>query len=235
MDRYFFEPALGHGLLHNPISSIVGPRPIGWISTLSVDGVLNLAPYSFFGIFSYSPPIVAFSSNRLKDSLTHAVERGEFVVNVVSEELAAAMNLTSTESAVDEFELAGLASAASERMATPRVARTPVALECRVLTHFRLHDVNNSPIDNWVVLGQVVGVSIDRSLIVDGAFGWGQQETVVRGGGPADYYAIGPKNLFQMKRPPGGSLPPIKLPASTIGALGSREVTTDLSLEKWSC
>ena len=91
---YFYEPQLGHGLPHDPFNAIVGPRPIGWMSTRSNAGVLNLAPYSFFTAFNYVPPIVGFSSNGAKDTLRNVQENGMFVWNLVTRTLAEAMNQT---------------------------------------------------------------------------------------------------------------------------------------------
>src|SRR5918997_6989419 len=112
-DTYFYEPASGHGLPHDPFKAIVAPRPIGWISTRDRRGRVNLAPYSFFNAFSSSPPIVGFSSEGYKDSIRNAEETGEFVANLATRTLAEAMNMTSAPVAwgVDELRLAGLAAA----------------------------------------------------------------------------------------------------------------------------
>ncbi|KTT18953.1 flavin reductase family protein [Pseudacidovorax intermedius] len=200
-DRYFYEPRHGHGLAHNPIASIVGPRPIGWISTVGEDGRLNLAPYSFFGIFNYAPPIVAFASDGVKDSLANALRLGEFVVNTVTEELAEAMNVSSTSARKDEFVLAGLASAPSRLLRTPRVARSPVALECRVIEGKQLRDVHGDTVDSWLLMGEVVGVSVDSRLVASGTFDWTDIRRVLRAGGPSDYHWVGSENLMRMRRP----------------------------------
>ena len=199
--RYFYAPRAGHGLAHNPIASIVGPRPIAWISTLAEDGELNLAPYSFFGIFNYTPPIVAFASDGIKDSLRNARQRGEFVVNTVTDELAEAMNLSSSTCVGSEFTLTGLDSAPSQYIATPRVARSPVSLECQVVDDFALRDRQGETVGSHILFAEVGGVSIDTALIVDGVFTWGDTRTVVRAGGPADYHRIGNDNLLRMWRP----------------------------------
>ena len=86
-----YEPRLGHGLAHDPFNAIVGPRPIGWISTVSAEGVRNLAPYSFFNAFNYVPPLIGFSSIGYKDTVRNAQETGEFVWNLATQELAEAM------------------------------------------------------------------------------------------------------------------------------------------------
>ena len=109
-DSYYYEPAQGHGLAHDPFNAIVGPRPIGWIASRSAEGVLNLAPYSFFNAFNYIPPIIGFASIGHKDSLSNIEQTGEFVWNLATLPLAEAMNQScaAVGPEVDEFELAGL-------------------------------------------------------------------------------------------------------------------------------
>ena len=123
---HFYEPAQGHGLPHDPFNAIVGPRPIGWVSTQGQDGSINLAPYSFFNAFCYTPPIIGFSSTGAKDSLRNARETGEFVWNLATRELAEAMNASCAPVpyGADEFALAGLEKAPSRLVAPPRVAAT---------------------------------------------------------------------------------------------------------------
>ena len=91
---HFYEPAQGHGLPHDPFNAIVGPRPIGWIATRSGAGVLNLAPYSFFNAFNYTPPLIGFSSIGRKDTLRNIEQTGEFVWNLATRPLAEAMNIS---------------------------------------------------------------------------------------------------------------------------------------------
>ncbi len=126
-DCHYYEPSAGHGLPHDPMNSIVGPRPIGWVSTLGSAGVRNLAPYSFFSMFCYRPPIIGFCSTSPKDSLRNVRETGEFVWNLATRDLADRMNASSAAVAydVDEFELAGLTPAPSgscARRESPRAA-----------------------------------------------------------------------------------------------------------------
>src|SRR5690606_9938306 len=125
---HFYEPKDGHGLRHNPLNSIVAPRPIGWISTVGADGVFNLAPYSFFNLYAYSPPIVGFTSSEWKDSAANAAVTCEFCWNLATRPLAEAMNQSSAHVApdVDEFALAGLTPAVSRLVAAPHVAESPV-------------------------------------------------------------------------------------------------------------
>ena len=129
----FYDPrSEPHGLAHNPWTSLVVPRPIGWISSLSDQGVANLAPYSFFNAVAGIPPFVMFSSAGRKDSQTNIEATGEFVVNMATADLKDALNTSSAavDQAVDEFELAGLEKAPCRNVAVPRVAASPVALEC---------------------------------------------------------------------------------------------------------
>ncbi|MDI9225699.1 flavin reductase family protein, partial [Serratia bockelmannii] len=108
--RYYYEPAAGHGLPHDPLNAIVGPRPIGWISSRSAAGLRNLAPYSFFNCFNYRPPIIGFASTGWKDSVANIVETGEFVWNLATRPLAEAMNNSSITlpRGEDEFAFAGV-------------------------------------------------------------------------------------------------------------------------------
>ena len=160
---YFYEPRKGHGLPHDPFKAIVAPRPIGWISSLDAAGRPNLAPYSFFNAFATYPPIVGFASEGRKDSVDNVEATGEFVCNLVGMELAEAMNATCAPVAhgVDEMKLAGLEAAACSMVKPPRVAAAAAALECKVLQIIRLAGLDAVPLDNWLVLGEVVGVHID--------------------------------------------------------------------------
>jgi flavin reductase (DIM6/NTAB) family NADH-FMN oxidoreductase RutF len=198
-----YEPRSGHGLPHDPIPSILGPRPIGWISSRGIDGRLNLAPYSFFNVFNYEPPIVAFSSVGWKDSVRNVRDLGEFVCNLATRALAERMNVTSAAvpSDVDEFSLAGLTPVDSKVISVPRVAESPVALECRVCQVFQLEGADTALIDTWMVLAEVVAVHIDESLLEDGVYDTAAARPILRGGGPADYFEITPQARFRMRRP----------------------------------
>ena len=159
-ESYFYEPRLGHGLPHDPFNAIVGPRPIGWISTCSPGGGLNLAPYSFFNAFNYVPPIVGFSSIGYKDTVRNIEQTGEFVWNLVNRPLVEPMNQScaAVPPEVSEFELTGLTPKPS------RLVKPP-------------------------------------SLLRDGVFDTAAAGPVLRGGGPADYFSIGPEQLFKLYRP----------------------------------
>lgn len=200
---HFYEPASGHGLAHDPLNAIVGPRPIGWISSLSDTGVRNLAPYSFFNLFNYRPPIIGFASTGAKDSLANISDRPEFVWNLVTRDLAERMNATAAQCDphVDEFALAGIEAAPSRLVAPDRVAASPVQFECRHSQTLRLTSAAGDPIDTWVVFGEVVGVHIDEALLENGVYQTARAHPVLRGGGPADYFEIGADALFRMTRP----------------------------------
>ena len=202
-DRYFYQPAQGHGLPHDPFNAIVGPRPIGWISSQSAAGVLNLAPYSFFNAFNYTPPLIGFASIGRKDTLRNIEETGEFVWNLATRPLAEAMNASCAAAPpeVDEFALAGLATAPSRVVGVPRVAASPVSFECKCSQIIRLQGASGDATNTWLVMGEVVGVHIAQALLRDGIYDTAGSQTILRAGGPADYFEITPDGLFQMRRP----------------------------------
>ncbi len=201
MGDYFYEPRKGHGLPHDPMKAIVAPRPIGWISTVDAQGLVNLAPYSFFNAFASYPPIIGFSSEGRKDSVDNAEATGEFVANLVGAELLHAMNATSASVAhgVNEFALAGLDAAASTRVAPPRVARAISALECKVVQIIQLAGCDGARLDTWLVLGEVVGVHIDDAYLKDGIFDTAAARPIARCGYRGDYTEV--TTLFEMLRP----------------------------------
>ena len=192
-----------HGLPYNPYKSCVIPRPIGWITTLSRDGVVNLAPYSQFNNLGYDPPYVMFSAGARpdgsrKDSVVNATETGEFVCNMATWELRDAVNTSSqlVDPDTDETVLAGLETAPSRMVKPPRVAASPVHLEC--LFHSASVLPGNTP-DNIVhlVIGRVVGVHIrDDALTADGRIDVALIRPIARLG-YFDYTAI--DNVFTME------------------------------------
>ncbi len=200
---HFYEPRLGHGLPHDPFNSIVGPRPIGWISSQDVAGHLNLAPYSFFNAFNYTPPIVGFCSVGYKDTVRNIEQTREFAWNLVTRPLAVAMNATSAPVApeVSEFALAGLTPVASQVIAVPRVGESPVSFECRLSQLIQLQGADGARVDSWLVLGEVVAVHIAKALLADGVYDTAAAHPVLRAGGPADYFEIAAETRFRMTRP----------------------------------
>ena len=173
----FYEPDKNdHGLKHDPFKSIVVPRPIGWISSLSAAGKLNLAPFSQFNNLGYDPPYVMLAAanfprlSRPKDSVSNVIETGEFVVNMATYALREAINITSSavEPDIDEAALAGLAMEPSVLVKPPRVAASPVHLECRYHCMLALPGRNLEQ-SHYVVVGRVIGVHIrDEVLTPDG-------------------------------------------------------------------
>ena len=202
-DYHFYRPADGHGLAHNPFNSIIAPRPIGWISTLGRDDVANLAPYSFFNAFNYVPPIIGFSSVGAKDSLNNARDTGEFVWNLASYDLRDAMNESAAPIApeLDEFARAGLSKAPSRCVKPPRVAASPVSFECKTSQIIQLQGADGEAVDSWLVLGEVVGVHIDKAMLEGGIYQTARARPILRGGGPADYFVTEEAAKFAMARP----------------------------------
>lgn len=201
----FYRTDEPHGLPRDPFKALVAPRPIGWISSVSADGVVNLAPYSFFNAVSDRPPMVMFAANGRhseglhKDSLKNVHETGEFVCNLATWDLREAMNMSSSQVGreVDEFALAGLSTAPSELVAPPRVAQSPVHLECRWLNTVAL-PCTQPGMSNNVVFGQVLGVHIDESVLKDGFVDISALRPVARLG-YLDYAVV--DETFSMGRP----------------------------------
>jgi flavin reductase (DIM6/NTAB) family NADH-FMN oxidoreductase RutF len=202
-DFHSYEPAQGHRLAHDPLNAIVAPRPIGWISTVSADGVRNLAPYSFFNLFNYIPPIIGFSSTGWKDSVANAEATGEFVWNLATRAQAEAMNASSAMVTpdIDEFALAGLETLPSRLVKPDRVASSPVQFECKLTQLIRLETKEGRAVDQWLVLGEAVAIHIDQAMLENGVYQTARPHPILRGGGPADYFEITEQALFRMRRP----------------------------------
>lgn len=196
----FYEPSRGHGLPHDPFKAIVAPRPIGWISTMAADGSLNLAPYSFFNAVSSHPHLVMFASEGEKDSVTFARQTGEFVVNLVSHDLAGKMNRTAVDAprGVSEFGYAGLTPAPSRLVRPPRVGEAHAALECKVTEIHRPRALDGTAGERFMVLGEVVGIHMDEETMSDGLFDIVKAGTVARLG-YMDYASV--TRTFPMRRP----------------------------------
>ncbi len=207
----FYEPSKkNHGLSRDPFRSLVIPRPIAWITSVSVDGIINLAPFSHFNICSVEPPAVMFSAgssarsdqhrDRKKDSHRNVDDCGEFVVNVVPYDLRKQMNLTSAEvgPSVSEIEVAGLSLAPSKIIKTPRLAESPISLECKHLMTISLPCVTRGGDRNAIVVGEVVGVHIAEEVLTDGLVDIRKLRPVARLG-YADYAVI--SDFFTMARP----------------------------------
>jgi flavin reductase (DIM6/NTAB) family NADH-FMN oxidoreductase RutF len=202
-DLHYYEPAKGHGLRHDPFNAIIAPRPIGWISSRDAKGNINLAPYSFFNAFCYTPPIIGFSSTNWKDSVANIEETREFCWNLATMDLARQMNATAAHVArdVDEFGIAGLTAVPSRLVNVPRVAESPVSFECRLSQIIQLQGADGRKAEAWLTLGEVVAVHIDKAFIKDGVYQTALTHPIVRAGRRGDYFEIKSENLFEMVRP----------------------------------
>jgi flavin reductase (DIM6/NTAB) family NADH-FMN oxidoreductase RutF len=201
MPSHFYRPAEGHRLRHDPFNAIVGPRPIGWIGTLSPVGVRNLAPYSFFNAFSYTPPLIGFSSTDRKHTARNAELSGEFTWNLVTRALAEQMNASSTTVDVDEFAASGLEAAESIEISAPRVAASPVSFECRVSDVIPLRGADGHTSTSVLTIGEVVAVHIDEAMIPDGIYQTALAQPVLRAGGPSAYFEVLAEGRFDLTRP----------------------------------
>ncbi len=202
-DIHSYQPAEGHGLRHDPFNAIVAPRPIGWISSHDREGRLNLAPYSFFNAFNYRPPILGFSSIGWKDSVRNIDQTGEFVWNLATRALAEAMNQSAAHVGreVNEFGLAGLTALPSRHVKVPRVAESRVTMECKLTQIVQLRGANSQPVETWLVLGEVVAVHIDKTLLTDGVYDTAAARPILRAGRSGDYAEIVPEIMFELARP----------------------------------
>ncbi|PVZ87099.1 Asp/Glu/hydantoin racemase [Serratia sp. S1B] len=202
--RYYYEPASGHGLAHDPLNAIIGPRPIGWISSISANGQRNLAPYSFFNCFNYHPPIIGFASIGWKGSITNIVETGEFVWNLATRPLAEAMNNSSASlpHGEDEFAFAGLTAIPGQKVKAARVAESPVNFECRLTQCIQLQSASGENLETWLVLGEVIAVHIAAHLLDEqGVYQTAAAQPILRAGGPTAYYGISEQQRFDLVRP----------------------------------
>lgn len=201
----FFEPKKRDRTLfpHDPFKGVIVPRPIGWISTMSESGALNLAPYSYFNGFSSWPHIIGFSSESLKDSASFAIETGEFTWSMATYALRDKMNATSEglPRGHSEFEHADLATAPSKLVRPPRVAEAPVALECKVTQVLRLLNTEGKETGGTVVFGQVIGFHIEERFMKNGRFDLAAVQPIARCG--YDEYAV-VERVFSLKRPASG-------------------------------
>ncbi|HWF95566.1 MAG TPA: flavin reductase family protein [Xanthobacteraceae bacterium] len=197
----FYETANNsHGLPRDPFKAIVVPRPIGWITSVSAKGEINLAPYSFFNAVSEHPPTVMFSSGGRKDTIAFVEETKEFVCNFANFALREAVSTSGMEfpRGVNEMIEAGLAPAPSRLVRPPRVAASPCALECKLLRIVDLTDLDGRTSQRYVVFGQVVGVYIDDRFIKDGRLDTAAMQPIARCG-YNDYAVV--EKVFPMVRP----------------------------------
>ncbi len=197
---------------YNILLSAIGPRPIAWVSSISASGQPNLAPFSFFNVVCAEPPMLGFSpsmrsskrpqaadadAGEPKDTLRNIRETREFVVNIVTYELAEAMNLTSGEydASINEFNLAKIDSAPSKIVRPARVVKSPVSFECRL---HQILDFNPGPDGSSLVIGEVVSIHIDDQYLKDGRLDRNAIDLIGRMGG-MQYTRT--THRFEMMRP----------------------------------
>ena len=190
-----------HGLKHDPFKALVAPRPIGWVSTVDKNGVLNLAPYSFFNAVSERPHYVMFVSANRKDSLRNIEDNGEFTCSISTMDTRDGMNISSAsvDSLSDEFALSDLETAQSFFVTPPRVARSPASLECKHWKTVELPDVSGDR-GHFIVIGQVVGIFIDDNVIKDGIVDTASMRPLARMG-YMDYAVVTRETTFTLQRP----------------------------------
>ena len=191
--------------LHRFLLGSILPRPIGWISTVGKEGRPNLAPFSHFNVVCFDPPHVMFAptvrgtDGGIKDTLRNVRVSGEFVVNIVTEELAESMNVTSTEfpPEVDEFKVAKLTAASSSVVTPPRVEESPIHFECKVA---HIYDIGEEVGAGSVVIGEVVHLHVDERVLLDnGRIDLAALKPIGRMVGK---YYIGAEHVWEMERPP---------------------------------
>jgi flavin reductase (DIM6/NTAB) family NADH-FMN oxidoreductase RutF len=190
------DPALGRRDVYFLLNSLVVPRPIGWISTVSADGHTNLAPHSFSNICCVDPPMVLFTALTLKDTVRNVLDTGCFVYNVANDDLLHEMNLSSVDAPADvsEFELGALETAPSDLVAAPRVARAPAAFECDLE---QVVELGTAP--SYTVIGRVVRIHVSRHVMdVRGRVDPARLDAIARMGG--NVYAT-TRDRFSLDRP----------------------------------
>jgi flavin reductase (DIM6/NTAB) family NADH-FMN oxidoreductase RutF len=196
----FYEPyKKNHGLPHDPFTAIIGPRPIGWITSMNLQGELNLAPYSFFTSVSRDPPMVMFASDGRKNTISFVEETRDFVCNLAVWDLREHVKETSRTfpRGVNEMEAVGLEAAPSVLVKPPRVKASPCALECKWLQTVQLNDIDGNPASRFIAFGQVVGVHIDERFIRDGLLDTAAMRPITRAG-YQDYFVTTEEARFSV-------------------------------------
>ncbi|MGC8942205.1 MAG: flavin reductase family protein [Sulfurihydrogenibium sp.] len=192
---------LSEDKIYKIMISTIAPRPIAWISTVSKDGIYNIAPFSFYMGVSSSPPLVAVSigkrdDDRKKDTWKNIEETGEFVINVVTYDLVEKMNVTAApfEDYVDEFQEAGLTPLPSDLVKAPRIKESPINIECK---KFMILDIA----DMGLVFGEILRYHIDDTLLNEKGYVDNKKIKLVGRLGGADYCIVSAENIFTLKRP----------------------------------
>jgi flavin reductase (DIM6/NTAB) family NADH-FMN oxidoreductase RutF len=192
-----------HGLKHDPFKALVAPRPIGWIGSVSKDGVFNLAPYSFFNAVADRPHYVMFSSKDYKDSVRNIHDTGEFTCSLSTFDTRDNMNLSSAPipADADEFEMSGLTVAASKFISAPRVKQAPAALECKHWKTIELPDCDpETGKGHYVIFGHVVGIYINDQYVNEGIVDTSAMQPLARMG-YMQYSVVRPDTVIEINRP----------------------------------
>lgn len=182
------------------ISTIV-PRPIAWVSTVSKDGIYNIAPFSFYMGISSSPPLIAISIGKKdditkKDTWKNIEEVGDFVINIVDYDLVEKMNITALpfDEHIDEFKEAGLTAIKSDIVKSPRIAESPINIECKKFAIIEIADMG-------LIIGEILRYHIRDDLINEKGYVDTSKLKIVGRLGSADYCLITKENIFTLKRP----------------------------------
>ena len=200
---HFDTATNNHGMRHDPFKAVVVTRPIGWIGTVSPDGVYNLAPYSFFNAIADKPPMVMFSSAGYKDSQRNIEANGEFTCSIATNALRMQMNMSSAPvpSDVDEFALSGLTAVPSKYIKAPRVGESPVALECKLWKMMKLPGPGGVGESSYtLIMGMVVGMYIDDKVIRNDRVDIAAIQPLARMG-YMDYSFVSADTMFELNRP----------------------------------
>jgi flavin reductase (DIM6/NTAB) family NADH-FMN oxidoreductase RutF len=191
-----------HGLKHDPFKALLAPRPIGWIGTISNDGVANLAPYSFFNAVGDRPHYVVFGTGGVKDSLRNIQENGEFTCSMSTWDLREHMNMSSAAvpANVDEFPLSGLTGVRGRLVKAPYVKESPAVFECKLHQVIELPPIEPQRGRYIMVVGYVAGIHIDDRYIKDGIVNTAEMRPLGRMG-YMEYAVVTPETTFSMNRP----------------------------------
>ena len=202
----FFEPNKNHPFTPNFLSALIFPRPIGWISSISKNGVPNLSPYSFFNAISYIPPQIMFaatanhSDGGLKDTIRNILDTREFVVNLAIKKLKNEVNETSIDAPhdIDEFNFFKIKKRKSKIVKPPSVADSPINLECKLIRKINLKTKSKNKNQNKMIIGEVIGVRIENRYIKNGRINSLMMKAISRMG-YSEYSEVDSK--FLMTRP----------------------------------
>jgi len=199
---FYSTDANKHGLRFNPFKSLIVPRPIAWVSTLSEEGIPNLAPFSYFNAIGENPPMIMFSVGWRNNTLKNIEATKECTCSFVSKSLIEAMNMSSAgvDASVDEFSLSGLEGVDSTLVKPQRVADSPAALECRYWKSIELPSKHDSSPGYTMVMAEVVGVYINDDFIKDGLVDTAAMQPIARLG-YMDYAVVDESNMFSLNRP----------------------------------